>query len=567
MDIKELKETEVWQLYEQCKNYANMIGMYTDTDRNFRMYNGNQWAGVIVKGIELVQLNFIRPIVRYKVGSINQNLWAINLSSENFETREFRKTANKVCELLNKKISKIWEKNGMDYNLRKISKNSAINDECPVYINYDKKEDMPKLEILSKNDIYYGNENNSDIQSQPYIIIKQRKSVIEARKIAAAEGLSEEQLKLIVGDNQVFEESGDAAKYEKDNNCTIITKFYKVDGKVYYAKSTRYLEIKKDTNSGLNYYPVEHMLWEPKEGSARGEGEVRNLIPNQLEVNKTLMRRALVAKNTAYPQKIANIDEIVNPSAINEVGGIIKVRGKRADDVKKAFSNTTPAQMSPDVKQLQQDLIDISRALAGASDASAGDIRPDEASGKAILAVQQASQLPLVEQLSSLKQFVEGIARIILDMILTYHPNGIKLEEETIDEETGETTYMIVDVLGVILQQLQATVKVDITPKSAYDKYAQELSLENLLKAGYFSPQKIGELKKYVNALSDDANMPKQKILEIIEESEKEQRKIAQLKAQAEMMIQNANNFLREESEAQAAQMVEANQQMASAMA
>lgn len=68
--------------------------------------------------------------------------------------------------------------------------------------------------------------------------------------------------------------------------------------------ATRYLDIIKDENSGLTRYPIAHMLWEDKEGSARGEGEVRNLIANQIEVNKTLMRRALVAKQTAYPQKL-----------------------------------------------------------------------------------------------------------------------------------------------------------------------------------------------------------------------------------------------------------------------
>lgn len=395
------------------------------------------------------------------------------------------------------------------------------------------------------------------MQSQPYILIKQRKSVIEIRRIAEQEGVSKEEQEKIIGDTENFEESGEASKYEKDNNCTIITKLYKYNGKIYYSKATRYVDIKKDTNSGLSYLPAEHMLWEAKEGSARGEGEVRNLIPNQLEVNKTLMRRALVAKNTAYPQKIVKIDNIQNPNAVETVGGTIKVKGTNVDDVKKAFSTTTPAQMSTDVKQLQQDLIDISRSLAGASDAAAGDTKPDEASGKAILAVQQASQLPLVEQLSNLKRFVEGIARIYLDMIITYNPNGIKLEEEVVDPNTGEEITQLVEVPGTILQELQATVKVDITPKSSYDKYAQELSLENLLKGGYFNPQRIPELKLYAKALPDDSTMPKQTLLKIIEDAEQEQMKIAQINAQSQMMIQNATNFINNDIDTQAQQINE----------
>lgn len=560
MDLREVKETDIWQLYAQCQNYARMIGIYNDTDKNFRMFNGNQWEGLKVKGIEPVQLNFIRPIVRYKVGSINQNLWQIHFSSENFKNRELAKNAAKACELLNKMANKIWEKDEMDYKIWTISKNAAINDEAPFYIYYDKELGMPVGEVLSKNDIYYGNENDSKIGNQPYILIKQRKSVIEIQEIAKRAGVSDEELNLIVGDNDNIEESGEASKYEKDNMCTLVTKLYKENGKVHYSRATRYVVIKEDTDSGLSYYPTEHMLWEEKEGSARGEGEVRNLIPNQIEVNKTLMRRALVAKNTAYPQKVVNIDKIVNPKAINEVGGLIKVSGSNIDDIRKVFQVTQPAQMSTDVEKLQQDLINTSRALAGASDATTGDVQPDQASGKAILAVQNASKLPLVEQLSSLKRFIEGIARIWLDMLIVYNPNGLEVEEEVEDPMTGEKYTQLTKIEPTLLEELKASVKVDITPKGAYDKYAQELSLENLLKAGFFAPQKIGELKIYAKALPDDSTMPKQIILEIIEEQEKEQKKIAQIQAQAQQMMQRANMFINNDIDGQAQQIVDSQQ-------
>lgn len=558
MDEEKLKETEIWQLYSEAQSYARMIEMYEDTDRNFRMYNGNQWEGVKLKGIEPVQLNFIKPIVKFKVGTINQNLWAINFSAENFENQNFMPIAIKACELLNKKAAKIWEKNNMDYYMRIISKVAAINSECIVYFDYDKKENTPVLVILSKNDVYYGNENDSDIQKQPYIIIKQRMPVINARRLAENYKVPKEQLNLIIGDMETSEESGEAAKYEKDNMVTILTKLYKKDGKVFYSKATRFVEIKKETNSGLELYPVEHFIWEPKEGSARGEGEVRGLIPNQLEVNKTLMRRALVAKNTAYPQKAVNIDYISNPSAINEVGGILKFKGKEITDINKVFATTQPAQMSSDVKLLQQDLIDTTRALAGASESATGEVKPDEASGKAILAVQQASQLPLVEQIGTLKNFVEGIARIWLNMLIRYNQKGMKLEEETTDPMTGENTTQVVEIPASVMQELKANVKVDITPISAYDRFAQEQSLENLLQNGYFSPQMIGQLKIYVKALPDNSTMPKQKILEIIKEQEEEQKKIAQINAQAQAMIQQAQTFLGQDPSAQKSRLEEA---------
>ena len=561
MDLETLKETDIWQLYSEAQSYARLIGMYSDTDRNFRMYNGNQWEGVKVKDVELVQLNFIKPIVKFKVGTINQNLWAINFSAENFENPEFMPTAVKVCELLNKKAAKIWERNNMDYYMRVLSKIAAINDEAVAYFYYDKKENMPILEVLAKNDIYYGNENDDNIEKQPYIIIKQRMPVINARDLAAKYQVPSDQINLIVGDMETSEESGESAKYEKDDMVTVLTKLYKKDGKLYYSKATRFVELKKETNTLLELYPVTHLLWEPKEGSARGEGEVRNLIPNQLEVNKTLMRRALVTKNTAYPQKAVNVENLQNPDAINKVGGILKFKGKEVSDISKVFSISNPAQMSTDVKQLQQDLIDITRALAGASESATGEVKPDEASGKAILAVQQASQLPLVEQIGTLKNFVESIARIWLNMIITYNQNGMKLEETVTDPTTGQEITQLVDIPASVMQELKASVKVDVTPTSAYDRFAQEVSLENLLKGGWFSPQLIGQLKMYVKALPDNSTMPKQKILEMIKEQEKEQQRIAEINAQSQMMMQQAQTFLGQDPETQKSRLEDAEMQ------
>lgn len=556
MDLEEIKETDIWTLYDKSVSYCRLIGMYGDTDLNYRMYNGDQWYGLKISGTEKIQYNFIKPIVKYKVGNILTNLYAINYSSENFENREFRKSADKICKLLNKKACKIWEKDYMDLKLRTIVKDAAINDEGVLYVNYNDSNNQPINEILNKNDIYYGNENNSDIQSQPYILIKQRKPVSEVKQIAKENGVNDNEIDHIIGDLENIEEAGESAKYEKDNMCTIVTKLYKRNKKVFFAQATRYVDLKKEKNTGLTYYPVAHLLWEEKKGSARGEGEVRFLIPNQLETNKTAMRRALTVKNTAYPQKVANIDKIANPNAIGEVGGIIKAKGMSIDDVNKIFANINPAQMSPDVEKLQNELIQSTRELAGAGDIATGQINPESASGKAILAVQQASQQPLNEHLEYVKGFVEDLARIWLDMITVYN-DSVELEEEIENPQTGEKETQLVTVQQTSLKELQAAVKVDITPRGAFDKYAQEMSMENLLKNGYFSTQRMPELKLYVKTLDDDSVMPKQKLLDMIEEWEREQERIQMINMQAQMMQQRVNQFLSQDPNAQASQMNE----------
>ena len=558
---EDIKKTDTWELFEKGRNYLRRMNVYSDTDLNYRMYNGNQWEGANIEGIEKAQYNFIETIVNYKVSTINQNLYAIHFSSENFEQKEFRKNAKKVCELLDKKAAKVWEKDQMDLKIRSISDDAAVNDEGILYTYYDDETQSPVNEVLNKNDIQYCNEQSSDLQNQPYIIISQRKPVTAIKEIAEREGASEEELRYIVSDSDMSDQAGIDAKYEKEDMVTYVTKMWKQDGTVWYQSATKYVDIEKPKNTNLTLYPVSHFVWKEKKGWARGEGEVRGLIPNQLELNKTLARSLLAIKQCAYAQKVVNIDKVSNPGAVNQVGGIIKTKGgTNVDDVNKIFTYIQPASMSTDVSRVMNDLIAITRELKNASEIATGAINPEQASGKAILAIQQASQQPLTKQAVGLKKFIEDIARIWLDMWTIYTPDGMKLEEDATDPETGEEYTQIVDIPASMLENLKGTVRIDITPTSPYDKYARELSIENMFKAGMFNAQKLPELKIYANLLQDDSTMPKQEILEAIEMMEEEQERIALIDAQAKMMSQRANQFLGGDVSQQAAQISDAQQ-------
>ena len=562
MDLQEIKETTIWNLYEKGRNYHRMTGIYTDTDRNYRFYNGNQWEGAKLGDVEPVQKNFIKPIVKYKCSVIHDNLYAINYSSQNFENQAFRKQAERYCDLLNGYASRIWEKDKMDFKGRRITKDSAINDEGIIYVNFDEEKMIPINEIVKKNDIYYGNENDDDIQNQPYILIRKRLPVVNAIELALNAGMSEDKKDLIIGDNDTFEESGEAAKKELDDMVTVVYKMYKQEGTVHFSIATRWVDIAEDVDTGLSLYPIAHFNWEEKEGSARGEGEVRYLIPNQIEVNRTEVRRVLTVKYQAYPQKVVDVSKISNPQALNTVGGLIRTNGQPVDDVHKVVGTIPPAQMSPDVKQLQEDLIQVTRDLAGAGDTATGQVNPESASGRAILAVQQASQAPMTEQKESYKNFVEDIARIWLEYLIVYSENGVNMEEKYTDPTTGEEAVRIVNVPQTALQQLQAMVKIDVTPKGVYDKFAQEQTIENLLTLGFFSAQRVGELKTYAEVLDDDSVAPKIKIMEAIDHILEEQRKIAAIEAQAQLMRQRAQQFLMGDPDEQSSMMADAQLQL-----
>ena len=562
MDMQEIQQTAVWTLYEKGRNYHRRVGIYTDTDRNYNFYNGNQWQGAKLGDVEPVQKNFIKPIVKYKLAVIHSNLYAINYSSQNYENIEFQRASGRYCEMLNRYAARVWEKDKMDFKGRRASKDAAINDEGIIYVNFDAEKMVPVNEVIKKSDIYYGNENDDDIQSQPYILIRKRLPVVNAIDLALAEGMSESKKQFIIGDNDNFEESGEAAKEELDNMVTLVYKLYKKGGTVHFSVATRWVDIVEDADTGLTCYPVAHFVWEEKEGSARGEGEVRYLIPNQIEVNRTEVRRVLTVKYQAYPQKVVDTSKISNPQALNTVGGIIRTNGQPVEDVHKIIGTIPQAQMSPDVVKLQEDLIQVTRDLAGAGDTATGQVNPESASGRAILAVQQASQAPMTEQKESYKNFLEDLARIWLDYLIVHSVDGVNLEEVGTDPVSGEEIIQLVNVPQAVLEQLQAAVKIDITPKGVYDKFAQEQTIENLLTNGFFSAERVGELATYASVLDDDSVAPKKKIEEAIQHIRDEQRKIAMIQAEAQAMQQRAQQFLMEDPDGQADQIANARMQL-----
>lgn len=525
MDYEELKETETWQLYQKSLDYLEGQGLYRKTDSFNKFYIGDQWSGLkLSNSVEPVCLNIIQQIVKQKISTVTENLFAINYSPENGDSQEFIQNATDVCSSLNRYASKIWDFDQLDYKIKMWSKNAAIVGQAICYVDY--KEKRPICEDIKNVDIMFGDENNPEIQSQPYILVRQRKSILEVRKYAREKGVSEDKLDYIVGDSDTSTITGE--KQELEDKVWLLTKFWKdKDGLVHYSKCVKYLNIEEDEKMGIKLYPFAIYNWEDRVGSARGVGEVEYLQPNQIEINKTIMRRLITVKNTAYPQKVINEDAISNVQDVNRVGATVRfkdVGGLRASDV---FMMTNPAQMSTDAEKVQAELINLSKDLSNVSEATTGNLDPSSASGRAILAVQQAQNQPLTVQVIGLKKFIEDIARIWFeywkknskDITVFYTEKDAITGEEIVNEATVDKT---------VMSRLETFVKVDITPRGAYDRYAQELSLENLMSGGFIT------FDEYVESLDSDSVMPKTKLEKILNERKEKQAQINAIDMQAE---------------------------------
>lgn len=535
-DEKDFK-TDEWKLYERGKSYNLAMGLYEDTEKNYDFYHGKQWNNAKLGNVQPITLNVIRPIVKYKVGVLNSYDYQIVFNPNVYENYEQGQNLKNICKSLNKFTNRLWELEQVNIKVREILKDACINAEGIAHA-YEVDEEI-KTEVIDKTNVCYGDESNDNIQEQPYILITYRRTVESVKEEARQNGMSEDEINKITMDSDYEEQSGRESRIDEISPmCLVILKYYKKNGTVWIKKSTKTATIMKDADTKLKLYPVAHMVWEDVKGYARGTGEVKYIIPNQIEINKTATRRTIAVQMCAFPKLVANKKYISNISSLNKVGTTILVDEMPADDVSKVVNYLRPTTMSVDALNLQQELMKDTQDLAGAGDTLNGNVDPTQASGKAILAVQQAGQQPLKEQLEKFKTFLEDLARIYFDMLQTYSKNGITATQEESNPETGETIETPYVISKEELSNAKLNVKIDISPNSSYDKFAREQSIENLFLSGNIT------LEEYAKALPIDAVMDKTTIDNIIKDRQERNKKLLEMQKEANRLNSAMNQAM-----------------------
>lgn len=550
---KEYSPTQIWKEYENSKEYLEKFDYYSITEDCWRFYQGDQWHGLRVPDGQDKPpiLNIIKPIIKYKVGTVNSNGFTINYSPMGYyDEYEYN---GEVCNTLNKFASKEWERLKYDTKLWQHSTRAAVSGDSYAYFMYNEKTKQIDDAFIDNVSIHFADEQQPDMQKQKYIIIKERLLVSQVRKMAKENGAKEEDINLILSDSDTSEQIGDRAKYEvkqedEDGKTILLTKLFKDDdGYVHIIKATQYCIVKHDTailsadgKNGLKIYPIAHLMWSEEYGGCRGQGDVYRLIDNQVEINKTNARYSVILKQFAFPHIVFDktaISESKDIANLMKVGSVIGLDGNRITKINELINYLQPPSLPADSFNYSNTLMNTTRELAGASDSVTGQINPERASGLAIQAVQDAAALPLNEQQANLKQFVEDIARIWIDMWGAYFGSVSMGQEENINGVS------VMREAVANIANLNYIIKVDISPANPYSRYAQEQTMLNFLSAGYIT------FEQYVNTLEDDSSAPKAKLQQIVEENKKlqqEQMQMQQMAEQEALMQENTDSALQE---------------------
>lgn len=507
---------DIWNKYETCKDYVNKKSLVTSTNKYWNFYLGKQWEGCQTRD-ELPFMNLIKPVVKYKVSTVSQN----NVIA-NYSDALGREDMAEVYKQLNKVFSACWEKAEMDTNVWKLIKEAAIAGDSYAYFGTANVKDV---QILSNMSVLLGDEQSSDIQEQPFIIIRERLAVKTVKEIAKQNKVPDSDIEMIapdedndylVGNKDDVEHKGD------DGKVTSLLYMQKIDGIVHVAKATQYCiyqplkPIRAENPDGtpgygLMRYPIVNFIWEDVPNSARGQGEVKELIPNQIEVNKTLARISMCIKMTAFPRIAYDKTALQNPDDLDKVGAAIEVSGNGAQSINQMIAYLQSAPMSADARVFLNDMMDQTRELAGASDTSLGQISdPTRVAASAIIAIRDQSALPLNEQVAKAKKLTEDLARLWVDIWFVYNPDGMSVAYE----EDGLITNLTITAED--MKRIDPDIRIDVSQDTPWTKNAEQQALDNMLEKQYIT------FAEYVDLCPDSGVIPKNKLKKVLEERDQQ---------------------------------------------
>lgn len=519
----------------QFKSGLGTRGLYEQSKMNERYFIGDQWYGVNCGNDRpLIRHNVIKRIGEYKMSVVGSSPITVSYSADGIPNTLGLKEAIRpirdgiaqgneayIEQMMamsadvipsNEEVTLIMS--ALSDYFRVTAERVKFNDKCEqalrnafisgtgiIYTYWDDKvktglyadenRTTPIVgdigcEVLDVENVYFGDPNLTDIQSQPYILVAQRKSVAELKREAKHNRRPQYEIDQIKPDNETGYEAGQISENEpsESKKATVITKFWKEwddDGSDYTLKAIKVCEnavIRPEWDVGIRLYPFASFLWERRRNCAYGESEITYLIPNQIAINRMMTASVWAVMMMGMPMLVVNSDVVDAGSLTNDPGQIISVNGGY-EDVHGAMSYLNPPNFSPSFIQNVNTIIGNTLQQSGANDAALGDMRPENTSAIAML--REAATMPLQQTKNRYYSFIEDIARIWAEFwIMKYGKRSIKVEDDT------GTWYLPFD--GERYRDLLISTRIDVGASGLWSEAQSTITLGNLLDRQIITP-------------------------------------------------------------------------------
>ncbi|MEE0969218.1 MAG: hypothetical protein U0M06_07620, partial [Clostridia bacterium] len=487
-----IKTTKAWQQYKSGCEYKRKIGLYETCRLNERFLRGDQWNSPSSGDLPRPVFNILRRTIDYMISTVFSKKVVITYSDEDLpycKNKSEKDSLKKSIALLGQNAAFRWERCKMDKVMKKALYDAAISGDGVVYSYFDPDAHSGQIykgDILTENidnvSLFVADVNKADIQSQEYIILSGRASVGSLRREAVNNGMSKNDARrLILPDDTDIDDTraGDLGAIElegddEESKVTYLIKFWREDGKVCFEKSLKNCTIKR-VKTECRLYPVAYFNWYPTKNSFHGTSPISGLIPNQKFINSGYAMVMKHMTDTAFSKVIYDKTKI--PEWTNEVGEAIAAVG--STNVSDAVSIIEPGKLEEGYLELLRDTIAATKEMMGVTEAALGNVNPTNTS--AILAIQEASKVPLLQIKDNVSVFAEDIANIWADMMCAYYPPERLvpfINEDEIQVESADFSKL----KGALVEA-----HVEISDPDRFSVAYNQSILDRLLEGGYIT--------------------------------------------------------------------------------
>lgn len=505
---------KVWKQFDRGLDFNSKIKLAETASVNEQFFIGKQWEGVQSNGLPTPTMNMLKQIVLHQVANItsdNLAMRAIPLSAYANDKR-----LEMMTEIVSSEFEGLFERNSIVAKIREMMRNTAVDGDGCLFTSWDSSVNMGHgiegdivTEVVENTRVIFGNPNDRRVQKQPYIIIWRRRPVEEVRERAEEYG-NKEEAAAVKPDK---DENASLMDGYSDNNCTLLLRLRKdrKSGKVFACEVTKDAVVREEYDTGLTLYPVTWLCWDYVQDSYHGQGLVTGLIPNQQFVNKALAMSMMSLMMSAFPKTIYDKTRVQRWT--NQVGAQIGVNGN-VDGIAKIIE---PAQISPQVFQYIESVVEMTQSLTGATAAALGNTRPDNTS--AIIALQKAASIPSELTKQNLYQSIEELGRIYLDFMANYY--GVREVDVAadkasilIDPETVAFAGMPQDSMVKVkfdfaeMKHIPMRLKLDVGASSYWSEIASMQTLDNLLQ------MQLIDITDYLDRIPDGYVTKRQELLQ-----------------------------------------------------
>lgn len=493
-----LTPTKIWNEYQNGVEYLYNLDNYFEKVRiNEHFWDGRQWEGLKTKSMPTPVFNVLQRAGKFMVSTIGSNDIAVSITP-------FTSLSDDIERMVpvSKEIEHIIEVARMKEASKTVIRNAFVDGSGYMMQMFDPDVDTGqpakgaiKNQLVDNTNVFFGNPFSNDLQGQPYIIVALRQDVSQVRQEAMELGMSKEDAKTIMPDNEGLHVNEDIAT----NLVTVLIRFYKkkteyieevedidpVTGEkimipekrtketVWFTKSTETMFIKEPTDLGYKRYPLACFGWDIIKNSYMYNSPMTSVISNQVFINKCFAIAQMYGLQSAFPKIVydknkVQIQELLEGTSPQAVANL-DIAGKFIDFIKiPDFSNN--------IIELAKETIAQTKDMMGVTDASLGNVRPDNTS--AIIALQESSAVPLEIQKSNFYVFWEDVVRNIIDIVSTDY--GVR------QVMTSDNQLAIVDFS--MLKNLNYNLDVEIGNGAQFSEIAQMNTLDKLVQAGYIDP-------------------------------------------------------------------------------